>query len=131
MNLTKRQRVHEHIEEDADASGGSQDADSSRKLVFRLLHGAPSTMKYAPAPLASKPLFSSTASVISVHETQSERGGQLMASFSATGAPQLLENLDMCPLQMLREDLLTWDVSHPAMPFQPLPYSDSVRYLAA
>ena len=95
---------------DCDVAAEAPDCASST-LVFRLLHGTPSAMKYAPAPLASSPLFPPGASVIAVHEVHCEGAGRATVGFSASGAPQLLQDLHECSLDTLRQHLLEWNVS--------------------
>ena len=49
--------------------------------------------------------------MIAVHEVHCEGAGRATVGFSASGAPQLLQDLHECSLDTLRQHLLEWNVS--------------------
>ena len=66
------------------------------RMVFRMLHASPSRMKFVPGPMYSSLRDSASGPCINM---------------SSQAAPQCLRSLESCPLQVLREDLLRWNVS--------------------
>ncbi|CAE7229370.1 unnamed protein product [Symbiodinium sp. CCMP2456] len=99
------------LECDIDLEHGDDTGRLGRPVVFRLLHGSPSMMKSAPFPVANKPMFAAGAAVVTLHEVFDEGPGEVSANFGSAGAPQVLQRLEACSLQTLREGLQTWDIS--------------------
>ena len=97
-------------DEGADVEELPSEARSSQ-LVFRVLHGAPENLKLVPGPIAMKPLFVKGASVVTLHETVHEGVSGPAVNISAAATPQLLQDLECCPLQVLRQDLQVWKLS--------------------
>ncbi|CAE7832485.1 unnamed protein product [Symbiodinium sp. CCMP2592] len=114
------QTVHVRAQAQLEALGNSADVDvlepnmnatAPDHMVFRVLHGAPENLKLAPGSVALKPIFPKGSSVVTVHDIIHDDESSPAVNMSALAAPQLLKDLEHCPLSTLREHLRVWKVS--------------------
>lgn len=111
-NAQKRQRVSENPEDLGIVVEGAVVPRPDRgDLYFRLLHGSPSRLKSMPMPVAASPVFSKDACVIAVHNIDALVEGKPQLNMTLGCQPQILEALESCSLDALRNDFKVWELS--------------------